>query len=364
MNAKHVLALTSLFFSSFLTLAPTAQASGCPNEYFTEECSCSPPEGGHCIASGNPKLTYFKIASDLADIVSPDAGFSLKPLDGGSIQNVKRMRWQNGVKMSIVQSDVMEYYKEEANRGLSAAQELIDPLRVILPLYNEEVHVLVKKDSPIKTFGDLKGKRLAIGLQDSGSSMTAHALYQLMFGESLPDAQVLYSDPEEALKALALETGEKSVDAWITVVGQPASIFTAMKPEATNLVRLIPFDAQQSNQMNALKGPYYPRTIKASSYTWMEQDVPTLAVKAFLITQTYQSKQSGQDIRRFTQSLCRNFSKLQQQGHPKWQETKLEKSELPGGWQYSDDVLAAFKSADCQLDGDCTDKAKVLGLCQ
>ncbi len=134
MNAKHVLALTSLFFSSFLTLAPTAQASGCPNEYFSEECSCSPPEGGHCIASGNPKLTYFKIASDLADIVSPDAGFSLKPLDGGSIQNVKRMRWQNGVKMSIVQSDVMEYYKEEANRGLSAAQELIDPLRVILPL--------------------------------------------------------------------------------------------------------------------------------------------------------------------------------------------------------------------------------------
>jgi len=34
---------------------------------------------------------------------------------------------------------------------------------VIKPLYNEEIHILTRKDSPIKSFSDLKGKKIFAG---------------------------------------------------------------------------------------------------------------------------------------------------------------------------------------------------------
>jgi len=332
---------------------------GCP-ELGALDCKC-PNFPGYCITAGSKKFTYYKIAQNLVDYVASDAGIDLQAVEGGSIINVKKMRWQHGVKFAIVQSDVLEYYRKEAKKGSRQASDLIQRLRVILPLYNEEIHMITHPDSSIRYFQDIRGKRIALGKPDGGSAMTGLSIYSYMFGEEIAPENIHFSSFEDALRAVA----DRKVDAWIMVVGQPTKMFQIMKAEAKKFLRFVKFDSNDYRCKKILKGPYYKAEIKRGSYSWIDENIPTITVKAFLISQKYTKEMTRKNITSFTKSLCKNFSKLQEKGHPKWKEVKLEKSALPGGWKYSEDVKLAFKSIECNPDyRPCTMRDKILGLCE
>ena len=372
-HAFHSILLISLFLIS----APSFGAS-CPNDFFKEACTCNPPDNGYCISAGSKRFTYYKVAESLRKLVAPDAGFTLKTIEGGSVKNIMRMRWQNGVKFAIVQSDVLEFYKEEEENGNEIAGKIIKPLRVIMPLYNEEVHILARSNSGINTFSDLKNKRIALGKLGGGSAMTGKALYKYMFGSPLSKENSYYSPKDsdaakDALQALAID---ETVDAWIMVVGQGTKQFSEMAEGASSLIKLVKFDESNSTEQKILAGPYFTAKINEASYPWLKSDLPTITVKAFLITQKYEKQDTRRKIKNFTQAVCRNFPKLQAEGHPKWKEVELKKVDLPGGWQYSEDVLAGFKSSDCNITSEanpttknnsdsqvCSKKMEILNLC-
>ena len=50
-------------------------------------------------------------------------------------------------------------------------------VRIAFPLYNEEVHVLARRE--IATLADLSGQRVAIGVEDSGTFLTASLVLDL-----------------------------------------------------------------------------------------------------------------------------------------------------------------------------------------
>jgi TRAP transporter TAXI family solute receptor len=352
---------------------PQSSYAVCPNPAKLP-CSCENYPRGYCIATGNKKFTYYKIGKSLAKYVAPDAGINLMSVEGGSIINVKKMRWQYGIKFAIVQSDVLEYYKGKAKKGDKHATDLISSLRVVLPLYKEEVHILVHADSDMEYFHDLKGKRIALGSANGGSAMTGIALYNYMFGEEITPQNVYFSSFDDALRAVAID---KTADAWIMVVGQPATRFSQLKAEAKQYLKLLKYDDSNHQDKRILKGPYYKAMINKDSYKWLNEDVSTIAVKAFLITQKYTNSWTKKRIKNFTRSLCKNFDILQSKGHPKWKEVKLEYSKLPGGWEYSDDVKEVFQTKDCNLQAStshqspiinnkrsCSMTEKILGLCQ
>jgi len=351
---------------------PQSSYAGCPDPAKLP-CSCENHPNGYCITTGNIKYTYYKIGQNLAEYVAPYVGINLMSVEGGSIINVKKMRWQYGVKFAIVQSDVLEYYKGQAKKGDKYANDLISPLRVILPLYKEEVHILVHANSDMEYFHDLKGKRIALGPANGGSAMAGIALYNYMFGEEIPSQNVYFSSFDQALRAVAID---KTADAWIMVVGQPATRFSQLPSKAKQSLKLLKYDKNNHQAQRILKGPYYKATINKESYKWLDQDIPTIAVKAFLITQKYRNSWTKKRIKNFTRSLCKNFDILQSKGHPKWKEVKLEYSKLPGGWEYSDDVKEAFQTADCNLQTGtspqpliinrttCSMTEQILGLCQ
>ncbi len=68
------------------------------------------------------------------------------------------------VKFAIVQSDVlqelMRIAKEGRGRKQKNAKRLIRNIRVLKPLFNEEIHILVRKDSNINSFSDLENKKI------------------------------------------------------------------------------------------------------------------------------------------------------------------------------------------------------------
>lgn len=335
-----------------LSLSNIVSAASCPNKFFDDSCTCNPPQNGYCIAAGDKELTYYKIAEDLQRFVAPDSGFKMKVLEGESVKNLKRMRWQRGVKLTIVQSDVLEIYKDQQRNGNPVATEIIEPLRAILPLYDEEVHLMIKKSSGIKTFSDLKDKKIAVGRLASGPAITMKSIYNHLFGEPMKNKNIYYTpagvdSTEDGLSALASD----KVDVLIMVVGQGAERIADFLPEAAKHFTFVKFDIDNPQEKKILTASYQPATIFKDSYSWLDEDIPTLNTQAILITQRYKSATTKANIRSFTESLCKNFATLQEKGHDKWKQVKLAHNRLPGDWQYSQDVLDAFASENCKLIG-------------
>ncbi|MPW20335.1 TAXI family TRAP transporter solute-binding subunit [Paraburkholderia sp. CNPSo 3157] len=283
------------------------------------------------IVTGQERGTYIQIGADLAKYVAQPAGIDLEVMPSkGSAENVQRMRFEPGVKLALVQSDVYQAYIDMANSGNADAGTTIRPLRLIMPLYNEEIYFVVRNDSPMKTINEIKDKVISIGPIGSGTAQSATTLYRLMFNQPIPEQNVQSLSNEDAIAALVV----KKIDVAVIVAGQPAKLFTDMNPDLLSQIRFLRLDANAPETARA-KETYFPATIRQGSYpNWLKEDVPTLTVKAFLVTYDYGLRDTVSNLNRFADSLCNNFDVLQEKGHPKWKQVKLELPPLTKGWQY------------------------------
>jgi TRAP transporter TAXI family solute receptor len=284
------------------------------------------------IVTASARGTYIEIGRDLAKLVAPAADIQLESVpSAGSAENVKRLRYEPGVKFALVQSDVYQAYLDQAASGNREARSLINPLRLILPLYNEEIYFVARQDAPFDMVHEIRDQRISLGPLGSGTALTSATLYRQMFGSAIADDKAQFLSNEEGLSKLVTD---KSVDVVIIVAGQPAKVLADMQPQAKALIKLLKFDPRHPASQEALK-TYFDGMVRASSYpNLLTEDVPSLAVKAFLITYNYDQAYTRQYLSDFAQSLCQNFAKLQAEGHPKWKEVRLDMPEVGRGWSY------------------------------
>lgn len=327
------------------------------------------------IVTASERGTYIQIGRDLAKFVAPEADLALDVLPSrGSADNLNRLRYEANVKLAIVQSDVYQAFLDYADAGNADAGRLIRPLRVIAPLYNEEIYFIVRADSPLQYVHEIRDKRMNVDRLQSGTALSATTLYRLMFGQAVPDGNATFLSNEEALVKL---TTDRSLDVVVVVAGQPAKLLADMKPEAKQLVRLLKVDPNHSSTQAAL-GTYFPATIRSASYpNWLDQDVPGFAIKALLVTYDYTYKQTVEHLTGLARSLCRNLPLLQTEGHPKWRDVDLRTPDLGAGWAYYTPVERALRSCPTVVQqaapaappsravaGSCSQSERVLGLCQ
>jgi TRAP transporter TAXI family solute receptor len=320
------------------------------------------------IVTASTRGTYIQIGRDIASFVAPQADISLDVLpSAGSAENVKRLRYEPGVKFAIVQSDVYQAFLDQAAAGNAEASKIIQPLRVVMPLYNEEIYFIVRADSNLNYVHEINDARINAGELGSGTALTTATLYRLMFNAPLPDSKTTFFNNEDALVKLITD---KSVDVVAVIAGQPAKLLVDMKPEARQLIRLLKFDANQSASRAALR-TYFPATVRAANYpNLLSEDLPALAVKAYLVTYDYNLKDTKDYLARFARSLCQNFAVLQEKGHPKWREVDLSLPDLGRGWFYYPPTakeiracIVARTNAKSAAPRACTQQERILGLC-
>ena len=192
------------------------------------------------IVTASERGTYIQIGQDLARYIAPLADIQLDALpSAGSAENVRRLRYEPGVKLALVQSDVYQAFLDQAAAGNAQARDLIQPLRVVMPLYNEEIYFVVRADSPLNYVHDIRGLRISAGPVGSGTALTTTTLYKLMFNEPLADANATFQSNEDGLAKLVTD---RSVDVVAIIAGQPAKLLTDMKPESRKYVKLLRFD--------------------------------------------------------------------------------------------------------------------------
>jgi uncharacterized protein len=349
----------ALFASALLAVAPAEAA----------------PIG---LVTGSERGTYIQIGRDLARLVAQPAGITLNALPSdGSAANVQRLRNEAGVRLALVQSDVYQAYLDEAKNGNAQAAKVIRPLKVVMPLYDEEIYFVTRADSPLNFVHEIENKRINIGPLGSGTALSATTLYRQMFGAAIGKENTSFLHNEEALLKLATDS---TIDVVMVVAGQPAKLFAEMKPEARQYIKLLRLDPNAAATSAAL-GTYQAAAIRAASYpNWLTADVPTLTTKAMLVTYDYRiGGQVQQDLTRLAQSLCTQFDRLRSEGHPKWQEVSMSLPPLGAGWSYYAPTaralgscaastlgrarLAAGAAADAATAAACPADRMVLGLC-
>jgi TRAP-type uncharacterized transport system substrate-binding protein len=288
----------------------------------------------------------------------------------GSAANIKHLRHDPGVKLAIVQADVYQAFLDRSAEGNAEAADLIRPLRVVLPLYDTEIHYIVRADSPLNYIHDIRDARINGGLVGSGAALITHTLYKMMFGRPMPPANDSFLSNEEALVKLI---SDKSIDVVVVAAGQPAPLIANMKPEAQNFIKLLKFDPEHPSSKLPLT-IYSHSVVKAASYpNLLKQSFTTISVGAYLVTYNYNQQDTVQHLVRFARAMCEKFPILRAQGHPKWQEVNLTMPKLPAGWVYYAPTTHALRACIKQSPGSapaqtprapCSAEERILGLCK
>lgn len=271
------------------------------------------------IMTGGPQGTYIQVGRDIAAL-GKSCGMTLNvQQSAGSLENFVGVRNRKNTQFGIVQSDVLEYLKTfEANDP--EVQQAVRGVRIMFPLYNEEIHVLARAD--IKDMEGLGGKKVAVGVKDSGTFLTSSLILdilQVKTGERVP------LNPDAALPKLL--AGE--IDAFFYVAGAPAALF-----------KNNPIDGTRFHLLSITEAPllatYTASRIDAGTYAFQKEPVDLIAVKAVLMTYDYDIKrnayqrESCRAVSEFSSLILNNLDKLQKTGHPKWKDVDL--TALPPGW--------------------------------
>jgi TRAP transporter TAXI family solute receptor len=216
--------------------------------------------------------------------------------------------------LGIVQSDVLAFVSRVQNNPV--LQGIARKTMMVFPLYNEEIHLVGKKD--ILNFDYLAGRKVAIGQDGSGTYMTAELLFKV---SGVEPAQKLAIGMEEALEELK----RGNIDAMFYVAGYPVKLFSENIHPEDNLA-VIPI-----TQKSILE--FYPQSdIPGGTYVWQAETVPTAAVKAVLVSYDFRNFHC-QTVGKLAKLVYENRDWLEANGHPKWKSVDLN-YQLKGWQQY------------------------------
>lgn len=222
---------------------------------------------------------------------------------------------------------IARYDALRAARGDASAP----PLRVLAPLYAEELAFIVRADSPLQFIHDLRGRRINIGPAHEGGSRTVREIYARMFGVAMTAPSQLGKDA-----ALAELVGFRSIDAMAIVDAQPSAWLASLDPPTARGLRLLKLDPRHAADRRALR---VFRRAEIQPGPGVQERTPTLAVMTFLVA-SGKGDADAAELTDMVQALCRQLPQLRAGGHPKWRE--LQPSlKLDTGWP----VLASAQSA-------------------
>jgi uncharacterized protein len=269
------------------------------------------------IITGGDKGTYYQFGLNLQALAKANGLDVAVYTSKGSIENIYAVYQRPGVQLGIVQADVLAFVGRVHSDPV--LKRIASKTKMVFPLYNEEIHMLGRKD--IQDFDDLADKRVAIGREGSGTYLTTRLLFKVA---DVAPREMVPIDTDEALTEL--KAGR--IDAMVYVAGYPVRLFTE-KVSPEDGLALIPITNKSVLE-------FYPGVeVPANTYKWQPTALKTVAVKSVLVSFDFRRREC-ESVGRFAQILSNNTDWLMKNGHPKWKSVDLE---FPlKGWEQYDCV--------------------------
>lgn len=304
---RRLLIVLSLVMVAALALA------GCQKSPDTEQGDKNIQVKEITIATGGAGGPYHTIATGLAEIWNEKIeGINVTVASTGASVINNRMVNEGKAELAFTMSDIAYY----GNKGVEMFDSPLENVMGFSAMHTNFVQLITTKDSGINSVYELKGKRVGVGAPGSGTELNArHVL--AAHGITYEDlAKADYLSYAETCEQLA----NRNIDAGFLTGGLPIAAITELA--TTQNIKIIPIEAEIVEKMKKDFPIYIAGEIPAGTYRGVEENVPTLAMKNYLII----NKDVDTDLAyELVSVMYENLERLQEY-HAAVKQIKLEKA--------------------------------------
>lgn len=273
------------------------------------------------IGTGGETGVYYPVGKLIARGIAHKAQEKNSPLavyiavaqnSAGSVENVRAISSKE-VEAGLVQADIaaFAYGGDKAFANISDASSI----RAIASLYSEKFQIVVRKDAKIGSFEDLKGKRISIDEEGSGTLAVMRIVLDA-YGMKESDLLPLYLKP--VFTQDKMSNGQ--LDGFVMMAGAPMAAITQLKEVGVNL---LPIDDSIASNIHQQYPYLFPGEIDNQVYAGIPE-TPTLEVYALFVVHKDMPEETAYAI---TESLfSKETSELMREGHPQGKSITLKTS--------------------------------------
>jgi TRAP transporter TAXI family solute receptor len=194
---------------------------------------------------------------------------------GGSVYNINTVR-AGELEFGVAQSD-WQYHAYNGTSKFADAGKF-DKLRAVFSVHPEPFTLIGKAGGGVKSFADIKGKRVNVGNPGSGQRATMEVVMAAS-GITMSDL-ALAAELKGSEMAQALCDGK--IDVMMYTVGHPAAAIT--EAATTCDIEMIPVDGPAIDKLVA-DNPFYRKArVPGGLYKGNPDDTPTFGVGATFIS--------------------------------------------------------------------------------
>ncbi len=249
----------------------------------------TPPAGGgaYILGAGIVNVTNKYIGQDVKFVHEASTG---------TMEIVRRLALAESQKKDAFGTfGATDAWKAQTGRDEFAGKGF-PGLRAIAFSQMVDIYLVVPANSSIKSYRDVKGKRLGIG--GAGSSIAITALLILeQYGITKNDFKPYYFVYKETIEGIK----DGSLDGGFLAGGYPMAAY--MELSTTHNVRIIPVEEKVGLKIVTDYAGYYQSVVKAKLYRGHEQDAPIVGFSGALWTH---SGVSNELVYRFIKNLFDN----------------------------------------------------------
>ncbi|MBB6349206.1 TAXI family TRAP transporter solute-binding subunit [Nonomuraea muscovyensis] len=227
------------------------------------------PEGPVRIATGAEGGVYEVYGSAYARVLGERFPADAEVLpSGGSVDNIERVvsgRAETGFTLADVAADALAGREEFGTPR---------PVVALARLYDNYVQLVVRDDGPIRKVKDLRGRRVSVGGEGSGTAVAGERI--LRVAGLTDDVELRRLDVVASARALAA----REIDAFFWSGGLPSAAITDLR-RGTDM-RLIDLGSTIEPLVREY-GDLYTRTTVPASVYGLSNAVTTVSVPTYLV---------------------------------------------------------------------------------
>ena len=241
------------------------------------------------IATGGTGGVYYPLGGALANVLSKNLpGYqATAEVTGGSVDNLKLIgTGQSELAFSRADAALDAYNGQDKFKSAKV------PVRTLMVLYPNRMHVVSMEGTGIEKMADLKGKRVSTGSPGSATEVMAFRLIEAAGLDKDKDMRRERLGVAESVNALK----DRKIDAFFWVGGLPTSAVTDLGATPNVKIKLIDH-ADLVDKMNAKHNNLYTSgVIPAKTYPGQDKDNAIAVVQNILVANAKMADKVAYDI--------------------------------------------------------------------
>jgi len=218
------------------------------------------------FGTGSPAGTYYFLGAGFASIINKNVkGVRVTAESTAASTENARYLIRGKMDMGLASMGTLNGLKKQ---GMD-----VDKVRLVAVGHTSDTHWIVRKDSPIKSCSDFKGKVIGVGPAGSATlNIWSKKHLAAGFGITLEDIKPKYIAFHEITRGIR----DNTIDAGLIAAGYP--IAAVMELARDIPIRLLEIEPEAIKKMQAKYPNVTPFVFPAGTYNGIDKDVPTYVV--------------------------------------------------------------------------------------